>query len=148
MLSIHARSVIDLEVRTAFEGARHSVSNTLKSDVEHTVTLRQVVKSFEGQRHVRAALVNEAGKVIVQSQLSRHGTPAPAWFAALIDETIFGETTISARITPPSAGGVPRLSLAKSSSVVRNFPSNNTGTTPATNSSASLGMSAESGFDE
>ena len=84
LLSVHARSVIDLEVRTAFDGARHSVSNTLKSDVEHTVTLRQVVASFEGQRHVRAALVNEAGKVIVQSQVSHHGAPAPAWFRALM----------------------------------------------------------------
>ena len=34
---------------------------------EHTVTLREVVSSFQGQRHVRAALVNENGKVIVAS---------------------------------------------------------------------------------
>jgi two-component system sensor histidine kinase UhpB len=84
LLSMHAKSVVDLEVRTAFDGARHAVSNTLKSDVEHTVTLRQVVKSFEGQRHVRAALVNEAGKVIVQSEVSHHGAPAPDWFYALM----------------------------------------------------------------
>ena len=63
--------MVDLEVRTAFDGARHSVGNTLKSDVEHTVTLRQVVASFEGQRHVRAALVNEAGKTIVQSRIGQ-----------------------------------------------------------------------------
>jgi two-component system, NarL family, sensor histidine kinase UhpB len=84
LLSMHAKSVVDLEVRTAFDGARHSVSNTLKSDVEHTVTLRQVVASFEGQRHVRAALVNEAGKTIVQSRVSHHGAPAPAWFVAMM----------------------------------------------------------------
>jgi two-component system sensor histidine kinase UhpB len=84
LLSMHARSVIDLEVRTAFDGARHSVRDTLRSDVEHTVTLRQVVASFEGQRHVRAALVNEAGKTIVQSRIAQFDDPAPAWFGALM----------------------------------------------------------------
>jgi len=84
LLSLHARAMIDLEVRSAFDGARHSVSNTLKSDVEHTVTLRQVVASFEGQRHVRAALVNEAGKTIVQSKIAEFDAPAPAWFAKLM----------------------------------------------------------------
>ncbi|HVW72922.1 MAG TPA: sensor histidine kinase [Rhizomicrobium sp.] len=84
LLSMHARSMIDLEVRTAFDGARHAVSNTLKSDVEHTVTLRQVVASFEGQRHVRAALVNEAGKTIVQSKVGRFDDPAPLWFQRLM----------------------------------------------------------------
>jgi len=79
-LSWHARAIVGLEVRTAFDGARQSVRDTLQSDVEHTVTLRQVVASFQGQRHVRAALVNEAGKVIVQSQLGRVDHPAPRWF--------------------------------------------------------------------
>lgn len=81
-LSRHARAVVGLEVRTAFDGARQSVRDTLQSDVEHTVTLRQVVASFQGQRHVRAALVNEKGKIIVQSQVGVVDNPAPAWFRA------------------------------------------------------------------
>lgn len=84
ILSLHARSVVELEVRTAFQGAQQSVRDTLKSDVEHTVTLRQVVASFQGQRHVRAALVNETGKVIVQSQIGPLSDPAPDWFARLM----------------------------------------------------------------
>ena len=84
LLSMNARSVIDLEVRTAFDGARHSVRDTLQSDVEHTVTLRQVVASFEGQRHVRAALMNEAGKTIVQSRTGHMDHPAPAWFRRMM----------------------------------------------------------------
>ncbi len=83
-LSLHARAVAEVEVRTAFQGAEQSVRDTLKSDVEHTVTLRQVVASFQGQRHVRAALVNEAGKVIVASQIAALSDPAPAWFARLM----------------------------------------------------------------
>jgi two-component system sensor histidine kinase UhpB len=84
LLSVHAHSLVDLEVRTAFNGAAQSVRDTLRSDVEHTVTLREVVSSFQGQRHVRAALVNETGKVIVQSQIAALADPAPDWFARLM----------------------------------------------------------------
>jgi len=84
LLSWHARALVDLEVHTAFNGAVQSVRDTLRSDVEHTVTLREVVSSFQGQRHVRAALVNEAGKVIVQSEIGRLADPAPAWFVRVI----------------------------------------------------------------
>lgn len=84
LLSVHAHALVDLEIRTAFNGAAQSVRDTLRSDVQHTVTLREVVSSFQGQRHVRAALVNENGKVIVQSQIGTLPNPAPAWFARLM----------------------------------------------------------------
>jgi two-component system sensor histidine kinase UhpB len=84
LLFLHARSVVEIEVRTAFQGAENSVRDTLESDVQHTVTLRQVVSSFEGQRHVRAALVNEKGKMIVGSKIGRLKDPAPRWFARLM----------------------------------------------------------------
>jgi two-component system, NarL family, sensor histidine kinase UhpB len=84
LLSINAHKLVDLEVRTAFNGAAQSVRDTLRSDVQHTVTLREVVSSFQGQRHVRAALVNEKGKVIVQSDIGALSDPAPAWFARLM----------------------------------------------------------------
>jgi two-component system, NarL family, sensor histidine kinase UhpB len=83
-LYLHARSIAEIEVRTAFQGAETTVRETLKSDVEHTVTLRQVVASFEGQRHVRAALVNENGKVIVKSEIGHLANPAPRWFSRLM----------------------------------------------------------------
>jgi hypothetical protein len=38
-LLLHARTIAEIEVRTAFQGAEDSVRETLKSDVEHTVTL-------------------------------------------------------------------------------------------------------------
>lgn len=84
LLFHHAHAVVALEVHTAFQGAVKSVSDTLRSDVEHTVTLRQVVSSFQDQRHVRAALVNENGKVIVTSRLGRVPEPAPRWFRKLM----------------------------------------------------------------
>jgi two-component system, NarL family, sensor histidine kinase UhpB len=101
LLSVHAHALVDLEVRTAFNGSVKSVRDTLRSDVEHTVTLREVVSSFQGQRHVRAALVNENGKVIVQSQIGRLANPAPAWFRHLMKPQ-----TLTARI-PISLPGFP-----------------------------------------
>src|ERR1700753_3561211 len=73
-----AQLAVRAEVATAFKGAVQSVQDTLRSDVQHTVTLRQVVASFQGQRHVRAALVNEAGRVIVSSHLGQPSGTAPS----------------------------------------------------------------------
>lgn len=101
LLSWHARELVDLEVHTAFSGAAQSVRDTLRSDVEHTVTLREVVSSFQGQRHVRAALVNEAGKIVVQSEIGRLADPAPAWFARVI-----APQTLTVRI-PVALPGYP-----------------------------------------
>jgi two-component system sensor histidine kinase UhpB len=84
LLSIHAHKLIDLEVRTAFNGAAQSVRDTLRSDVSIPSPCAKVVSSFQGQRHVRAALVNEKGKVIVQSDIGPLSDPAPAWFARLM----------------------------------------------------------------
>jgi two-component system sensor histidine kinase UhpB len=105
LLVLHARSEVEIEVRTAFEGARQSVQDTLKSDVQHTVTLRQVVSSFQGQRHVRAALVNEKGKIIVQSQIRPLTDPAPRWFVHLM--------------TPPQLSAAIHINLRRFPCVVQ-----------------------------
>jgi two-component system sensor histidine kinase UhpB len=89
LLSLHARNEVLLEVRTAFRGAELNVRDTLQSDIQHTVTLRQVVASFQGQRHVQAALVNEKGKIIAQSQIAPLEDPAPGWFARLMAPATF-----------------------------------------------------------
>jgi len=101
LLSVHAHSLVDVEVRTAFHGAEQSVRDTLRSDVEHTVTLREVVSSFQGQRHVRAALVNETGKMIVQSEIANLADRAPAWF-----ERLMAPQPLTARI-PIALPGYP-----------------------------------------
>lgn len=111
LLSLHAHKLVALEIRTAFEGARQSVSDTLRSDVEHTVTIREVVASFQGQRHVRAALVNEKGKVIVQSHIARILNPPPAWFVRAM-----APPTLTATI-PVSLPGYPCVVVLTSDSV-------------------------------
>lgn len=84
LLSLHARKIAAAEVGTAFRGSVLSVSDTLRSNVLHTITLRNVVHSFQGQRHVRAALINENGEVIVQSQTALPSDLAPDWFVRLV----------------------------------------------------------------
>lgn len=108
LLLLHARSVAELEVRTAFRGAERSIRDTLQGNVEHTVTLRQVVASFEGQRHVRAALVNETGKVIVESQIGRLANTPPRWF-----EQMMTPPSLSSRI-PINLPGYPCIVVLSS----------------------------------
>ncbi len=110
LLSLHAHALVELEVGTAFNGAAQSVRDTLRSDVQHTVTLREVVSSFQGQRHVRAALVNENGKMIVQSDIGRLSDPAPAWFVRLMMPPV-----LTARI-PIALPGYPCVMVLTSDS--------------------------------
>ena len=83
-LTVSARDDVRDEVGTAFQGARDEVRETLIGDVQHTVTMRQVIAGFDGQRHVRAFLLNEKNQVIVTSKLAQAHAPAPGWFSALV----------------------------------------------------------------
>ena len=98
-LTLSARAAVRDEVRAAFQGARDEVRDTLIGDVQHTVTMRQVIAAFDGQRHVRAALLNEENNVIVASKLAPVRQEAPAWFAALIAPPV-----LTARIAIPLQG--------------------------------------------
>lgn len=98
-LTLSARAAVRDEVRAAFQGARDEVRDTLIGDVQHTVTMRQVIAGFDGQRHVRAALLNEQNNVIVASRLAPVRQQAPGWFAALIAPPV-----LTARIAIPLQG--------------------------------------------
>ena len=98
-LTLSARAAVGDEIRIAFQGARDQVRETLAGDVQHTVTMRQVISGFDGQRHVRAALLNETNNVIVSSRLAVVHEPAPAWFADLIAPPV-----LTAKIAIPLEG--------------------------------------------
>jgi two-component system sensor histidine kinase UhpB len=109
-LTLSARAAVKDEVQSAFQGARDEVRDTLIGDVQHTVTMRQVIAGFDGQRHVRAALLNEENNVIVASRLAPVRGQAPAWFAALI-----APPPLTARIAIPLQGFPCILLLASDS---------------------------------
>jgi two-component system sensor histidine kinase UhpB len=108
VITLSARAAVRDEVTTAFQGARDQVHATLAGDVQHTVTMREVIADFNGQRHVQAFLLNEEEHVIVASQLERITGVAPGWFSALIAAPSF-----STRIPIPLQG-FPCILLLKS----------------------------------
>jgi two-component system sensor histidine kinase UhpB len=114
-LTLSARAAVRNEVLTAFKGAQDQVRATLTGDVQHTVTMRKVIAVFDGQRHVRAFLLNEQNNVIVASRLAPLTAKAPDWFAALIAPPM-----LTARIAIPLPG-FPCILLLKSD------PANETG---------------------
>ena len=110
LLCWHARNMAAAEVQSAFRGAAGSLRDTLEGDVQHTVTMRQVIAGFNGQRHVRLALLNEKGRAIVTSSPAAPLRPAPGWFAALI-----APAPLSARI-PIALPHYPCVLLLRSES--------------------------------
>ncbi len=79
-----ARAAVHAETRAAFQGAQDQVRATLTGDTQHKVSAREIVADYNGQRHVRATLLNENGKVIVASTLAPVTRSVPGWFTALI----------------------------------------------------------------
>lgn len=99
VLCWQARGAVRDEINTSFQGARDEVRAVLKGDVQHTVTFRQVIAGFDGQRNVRAALLNEQNAIIVASRVEQVKQRAPDWFAALI-----APPPLTARIAIPQQG--------------------------------------------
>jgi two-component system sensor histidine kinase UhpB len=79
-----ARTEAQNEITSSFRVTEHSIRVTLASDLEHYVTVRQVIASIDGHRNLRAYLFNEKNQVVAASSLGREATPAPEWFAALV----------------------------------------------------------------
>src|ERR1700744_999105 len=79
-----ARTAVREEIRTTFIGAGKEVDATLAGDVQHTLTMRQVIAALNGDRNVRGFLLNEQNNVVASSGIPAPDEPAPAWFASLI----------------------------------------------------------------
>ena len=79
-----ARTEAQNEIASSFRVTEHAIRVTLASDMEHQVTVRQVIASIDGHRNLRAFLFNEKNEVVASSRLGTVGESAPDWFAALI----------------------------------------------------------------
>ena len=80
----HARRSIDQELRAGLAGGRQTLGRTLESlgRSEHPARdLTQLVAAFDGDRHVRAILLSDQGRVVATSQPFASGRGAPAWFS-------------------------------------------------------------------
>lgn len=82
------RRNLDAELSAAISGARQTVASAFEDlpNSEHPARdLRQLVQTFDGNRHVSARLVSADGRVVVRSLTGSVETPPPHWFASLVD---------------------------------------------------------------
>ncbi len=87
----HAKRSVRAELTAALEVGRQSVHNGLEElasagDPGHD--LRSLIRTFDGNRHVRASLLSSSGTVLVQSRLLSPVVSVPGWFRGLISPHI------------------------------------------------------------
>ncbi len=81
------RQALGAELAAGLGGARQTVNSAFE-DLPHSDhparDLRQLVATFNGNRHVRATLLAADGKPAWTSRLNASGDPAPLWFQRLL----------------------------------------------------------------
>jgi two-component system, NarL family, sensor histidine kinase UhpB len=86
MAGWQARQALHEELTAALTGGRQTVASAfedLPRSGHPARDLRQLVATFDGNRHVAAALIDSAGRVLLISRATP-ATPAPAWFNDLL----------------------------------------------------------------
>ena len=84
---LQARATLAAEIRAALLGGAQTVRSAyedLPRSDHQPRDLVQLVATFDGSRHVAAALVDERGTVLATSHVSRRQALAPRWFERLI----------------------------------------------------------------
>ncbi|HEY0203664.1 MAG TPA: ATP-binding protein [Acetobacteraceae bacterium] len=65
------------------QAVQHGLDD-LPGSHEQSADLARLVQAFNGDRHLRATLVDAAGRTLVASVLPRPAQPAPGWFVRLV----------------------------------------------------------------
>lgn len=90
LVVMRADQQVRTELRAALDGGTKTVRNGF-DDMAHArdrgAELRRLVGTFNGNRHVRASLVDAHDAVLATSTLLAPADPVPAWFRGLIDRT-------------------------------------------------------------
>jgi two-component system sensor histidine kinase UhpB len=80
---LHAVRSVRTEMEAALNVGAHVIESAVR-DNRDSGKLAQAIASFDGDRHLRAMLVDANGRILAQSTLLTPTDPAPDWFAALI----------------------------------------------------------------
>jgi two-component system sensor histidine kinase UhpB len=96
----NAASTVETELASALTVSERVARNTLDHLPEGSQAryIEQLVATFDGNRHVRAALLDGEGRSVVISSLPPAGEAAPAWFFDLV-----GVAPAALRIDLPGA---------------------------------------------
>ncbi len=84
----HAVRSVQTELTAALEVGEQTVRDAVKersSVGEPTHELRRLIRTFDGNRHVRATLLDPRGAVLARSRLFPPAFAVPGWFGGLID---------------------------------------------------------------
>ena len=103
LVAWHAANSVRIELRAALDVGAKAACNGIEelADTNDRVgALRQLVSTFNGNRHVRATLVDPRGQSIITSQLFVPAQTVPSWFLGLI-----GEDTATIRLPVPGWDG-------------------------------------------
>jgi two-component system sensor histidine kinase UhpB len=77
------RAEVQAALAVGEQAIRHGIED-LPGSRDALADLQQLVQAFDGDRHVRAALLDATGHVLVASALPRPAQPAPGWFVRLV----------------------------------------------------------------
>jgi two-component system sensor histidine kinase UhpB len=82
----HAARSVQTELRAALDVGAKTVRNGFDdlAGTEDRKALRRLVATFNGNRHVRAILLDRQGAVVAASRLPAPAEPVPGWFLRLI----------------------------------------------------------------
>lgn len=97
---LHAARSVATEMDAALAVGEHTARTVIpyiETGSDDSGRLRQLVGAFDGDRHLRAMLVDANGKIVASSSLAIPPQPVPAWFAEAL-----GRHTPSSRLELPS----------------------------------------------
>jgi two-component system, NarL family, sensor histidine kinase UhpB len=96
----HAVSRVDTEMHAALAVGEHTILSAvddMKQDVVAPLQLISLVRSLDGDRHLRATLIAKDGAILARSAPLTSAEPAPLWFQGLLVRPPY-----TARIAVPS----------------------------------------------
>jgi len=106
----HARQSIDQELRAGLASGQQTLRRAfegLRRSDQPARELTQLVAAFDGDRHVRALLISDRGRVVAASQPFASARPAPAWFDRFM-RTRLAPVSVA---TPPGVAGFSAIVL-------------------------------------
>ena len=95
LAALRAHAALRSELATALQGADRS----MRKSAGGAVDAAELVRAYDGDRHLRAVLLNRDGRFRLASSPFRPPHAAPAWFSALVTPRLASSTI-------PEAGGL------------------------------------------
>src|SRR3569833_4008700 len=80
LAALRAHAALRSELSIALKGAERS----LRSSAPAAASPAELVRAYDGDRHLRAVLLDQRGHPGLESSPFRSSHVAPAWFAALV----------------------------------------------------------------